>query len=428
MRKIFLALIALALASEALAQNAVTQFGTPSVNRPAKWVQQRVVGDAGGLTGDAAGKGLDPFSITTNNGLGVCFNSLPVSGTLGTTYHRWCLGHNASGSPIYDVDGTTYSWPPTGVGTGNIVGPATSTANAIPLWNNTTGTLVKDSGWVDDGTTRLLAPNNRSITVRGSGTFQAGGTIGPVMYSQAGFEDTMNIQAQPGALPSTNTTNLQLYPPSGGTKAYLNVTAQATLPNEERLIIGYNGASTYTFTSFKAAAGVAHPMCFIDGTGADITACFKPRSGGAGTYPFVDLGANVGIYGANSSVGQQEWLKMDSANSLVVAAGASIPTVILRKPISTVHTIAAGLSSCGGGTPTIAGDATAGFVTVGSGVVTACTVSFGITYGTAPRAILLTGLGTTTRVLSVTSKSTTGFVMASSADMAGLSFSYFVVQ
>lgn len=198
-------------------------------------------------------------------------------------------------------------------------------------YDGTNFQLLTDHSFTYDSA-RISLPNNRSITVAGTGTLQAGGSTGPVLYAQAGYEDTLNVQAQAGALPSTNTTNLQLYLPSGGTKAWLNITAQATLPNEERFLVGYDG-STYMLSSFQAAAGVARNICMSDGKGAETTMCFQPRSGGAGTYPKVQLGVQTAIVGGTAASGDQELIKLDSALAMVVGAGANITSVTTQQKL-----------------------------------------------------------------------------------------------
>jgi len=53
-------------------------------------------GKAGGLAGDAQGKGLNPFSITDLNALGLSTNSAATTGA----YNALGLGHDTSGNPL----------------------------------------------------------------------------------------------------------------------------------------------------------------------------------------------------------------------------------------------------------------------------------------------------------------------------------------
>ncbi len=104
----------------------------------------------------------------------------------------------------------------------------------------------------------------------------------------------------------------------------------------------------------------------------------------------------------------QEVFKIDQWGHHVINAGAA-PAV----------------SSCGTN-PTISGDDVHGTVTVGSGVVTACTVTFNNAYTATPKWI---GIETNSVLSSgVTSKSTTAFTVGFSATLGSGTFDYHVIQ
>lgn len=73
------------------------------------------------------------------------------------------------------------------------------------------------------------------------------------------------------------------------------------------------------------------------------------------------------------------------------------------------------LSLCGT-TPAIVGNDSAGTITIGTGVTTACTVTFAASFANAP-ACVITGDNTAV-TYAITARSTTAFTFSSSADMA----------
>lgn len=149
-----LALIALCLGSPAWAASTpVFQTGVMTPQHLAKFFSNGLIGDVGGLTGDANGRGVAPFIVQDNHGLAVC----TATAATGAAHNRFCLGHDSTGNPLLsltsqggetdhgfkiDYYGTTYDFNP--AGTGNVAGPGTSTTNGLMCWANTNGTLSKD--------------------------------------------------------------------------------------------------------------------------------------------------------------------------------------------------------------------------------------------------------------------------------------------
>jgi hypothetical protein len=84
-------------------------------------------------------------------------------------------------------------------------------------------------------------------------------------------------------------------------------------------------------------------------------------------------------------------------------------------------------SSCGT-TPSVSGNDVRGTVTIGSGTVTACTLTFHVAYGAAP-VVMLTGIGTGSTVVSLSgAPSATAFTIAASASIGGQAVGYWVMQ
>ena len=132
---------------------------------------QPIVMDAGGAGGGGLGANTAELGITSRAGHGAytppyasngngplgehfCMFDGPTDNPTG--YHYLCLDPNAQGGGLLDFgaaagalqlplafiyNGTTYNFP---FAAGGIVGPGTTTAGDIAIWNNTTGTLLKD--------------------------------------------------------------------------------------------------------------------------------------------------------------------------------------------------------------------------------------------------------------------------------------------
>lgn len=177
----------------------------------AKIVSNGIAVDAGGVLGDTNGKGVNPFAIFDNNGQGVCSNTAATS----TGYNALCIGHDASGNGLITLDsfgvangvlnfrinGSTSQYP--GTGTGNILGPISSTINDIMVWNNTAGTLARDgAGLAIAHTGDLSVSGNMSVGSAGTLTLPGAAplTRGNQTPSAAGLMKIDNLM-QTGSFP-----------------------------------------------------------------------------------------------------------------------------------------------------------------------------------------------------------------------------------
>lgn len=170
----------LALAMIAVAPALVHAQSTPVYQRGplsaahaiVKLTRNGEVVDAGSVVGDAGGRGVNPFAITDSNGLGLCSNSTANSGASGNK--RLCFGHDASGNPIADVNGTTYLFPFVSNGA---VGPSTTVAGHVPCWANTVGTLLSDCNYINNayasGTDFYAGPTSNQWRFPGRALFGA---------------------------------------------------------------------------------------------------------------------------------------------------------------------------------------------------------------------------------------------------------------
>lgn len=95
------AVLMLSMSPYAWAQSQpVYQSGSMSPHHLPKFLANGKLGDVGGLTGDVNGRGVAPFSVQDNLGLGQCFNSAATA----AGYRAFCLGHDASGNALLTVD------------------------------------------------------------------------------------------------------------------------------------------------------------------------------------------------------------------------------------------------------------------------------------------------------------------------------------
>lgn len=76
-------------------------------------------------------------------------------------------GWDTDTKQLYIGDGTTAGGVPLAVGTGDVVGPASSTSNHVALFDGTTGKLLKDGGALPAG---LTDGDKGDIAVSSSGT------------------------------------------------------------------------------------------------------------------------------------------------------------------------------------------------------------------------------------------------------------------
>jgi hypothetical protein len=178
LRFISAALVALALAacsSQTPAQSALLQAGPAAAGRAPMYVNsgngQAIVTDSGPASGGAVGLGMGeglyvargtgtpPYAGQGTGPLGTnwCDYDAPITNATG--YHYFCLSANAQGGGLMsygaggaasqlplnlNVNGVTYPFPFTGAGGGNVVGPPSSVVNDVALFNNTSGTLLKN--------------------------------------------------------------------------------------------------------------------------------------------------------------------------------------------------------------------------------------------------------------------------------------------
>ncbi len=114
-------------------QAAVQQSGSVTNNTAVMWAGDHKVRQAAGSAGDVAGKMI-------TGGISAVGDVCSYSNTTDQSGIALCLDAT-NGQIVYN--GTAY---PISSGGGNVVGPGSTTANEVPAWNNTSGTLLKAAG------------------------------------------------------------------------------------------------------------------------------------------------------------------------------------------------------------------------------------------------------------------------------------------
>lgn len=202
------------LFSSAALSQTIQQSGNVSPGHTLSIVTNGVVKDGG----SAPNGNLTDVGVV-NSGFGFCQNSGKITGT----YAQLCSGFvggvptiavgGNSGQNVLDfnLNGTVYQFP--GNGQGNILGPSSSVLNGIPVWNNTAGSLLKDSGVTlsspiafgakCDGSTVDTNAFNSAIAAGGSVQVPSGVTcvVGNLTLTSGQTFDCGNssLQAAPGS-------------------------------------------------------------------------------------------------------------------------------------------------------------------------------------------------------------------------------------
>lgn len=136
MNKLCVALIGLMIHTSPLwAQTAVQQTGAVTDNSPVMWATDHHIRQAAGSSGGVAGRMI-------TGGFSAVGKVCSYSNTTDQSGIALCLDA-ASSSLTYN----NVAYPIAGGG-GNVVGPVPTTVNDFALWNNTTGTLLKNAAGV----------------------------------------------------------------------------------------------------------------------------------------------------------------------------------------------------------------------------------------------------------------------------------------
>jgi hypothetical protein len=163
-------LVMLLGSTAAWAQGAVQQVGPATVFDLTSWIRDHQIQSVSKAFNDE-GRGVNPFHVFDNGGVGLCFENVTTSGSYQAT--QLCIGHSGN-SPIISFGGTQYPLVPGGAG--NVTGPATTSVNEVASFNNATGTLLRQGA--------AVATDNKTAGIAGTGASLAGLTSNAVSADQ----------------------------------------------------------------------------------------------------------------------------------------------------------------------------------------------------------------------------------------------------
>lgn len=364
-----------------------------------KQLSPGVLGDSGPAAGGGPNGGLTELGIT-NTGTPLCITDGPITGP----YHQLCLGANASGSAVISsnaylgasalplqviVNGTSYPFP--GTGTGNVMGPNSSTIGHLASFNNTLGTLLSDSGVA------------ASLIVTGPGSSVAGniptfsGTGGNVLQDSGIAVSSLAPKVSPvftaptlGAALATSINGLAL----------TTTTGTLTIANGKTLTAN----NTLTFS------------------GTDGSTLAIGSGGTLGTAAYVNTGTSggtVGLLNGNLTFGGN-----NTFSGTLTLSGLSAGTQVSCLGLSSGNAIVLLASPCGtgGGSGTVnsgsannlayyagSGTAVSGLATANNGVLITSAGGVPSISGTLPAAVQsnITSLGVISSFSCVTCTATT---------------------
>lgn len=336
-----------------------------------KQLSPGVLGDSGPAAGGGPNGGLTELGIT-NTGTPLCVTDGPITGP----YHQLCLGANASGSAVISsnaylgasalplqviVNGTSYPFP--GTGTGNVMGPNSSTLGHLAAFNNGLGTLLSDSGVAASS----IVSGPASSTIGDLPTFS--GTGGNVLQDSGIAVSSLAPKVSPvftspnlGVATATSINGLSLTTSTGtltianGKTLTANSTLTLTATDGSTLAIGAGGtlgSAAYVNTGTSGAT-----VGLLNG---NLTFAGNNTFSGALTFSGLSTGTQVSCLGLSSgnavvllaspcgAGGGSGTVNSGSANNLAYYAGSGTAVSGLATANNGV------LVTSAGGVPSISG-------------------------------------------------------------------------
>lgn len=281
--------------------------------------------------------------------------------------------------------------------------------------------LFVEGGYATIGPT-LLAKSDSDATVPlnlaafGTGVINLGnGSGNAVAIADPGAPITATMQIYGGASSGTR-VNPTIDNPSGGIDIYGSGVLSARFNNGTATFpgtaptFGSNTATSPHITLNGAAASQRFIFTQTAGINRILFGTDNSAEGGA------NAGSNFAIYRYDDAGGF-----IDQAFLLTRSTGYTSLKGLISFNAGTVA-----VTVCGTSPPGTSGNDTAGVINVGSGTVTACTVTFSIAKTTTPRVFL--SVDGTTPVATSVEISTTAFIAHFASNIAGGKFYYWVVQ
>ena len=373
--RLILCLLAFLSPGVALGQSTLLQSGPITQGHSPMYVgsgsMQPIVQDSGGAGGGGNAVGLSEIGVTIRNPLNVypaaavgngpyntniCDYDAPVTNATG--YHFICISPNslngeliavgagggASNLPLLiNVNGTTYSFPFT---VGGIVGPSTTTSGDLVLWNNTTGTLVKDVAQVTLAQLPTLLTNQIYANVTSGSATPLGFSMPSCSTSASYLQWTTNtgptcgtaIVAPAGTLSGTtlNSTVVTSSLTSVGTLTGGATGSGFTIALTTSTVTGYlpcaNSAGPDTGDITKAHGSCATTVASIQGTAVGAPTGTATSAVVLATTPTITTPNIVGQAGGNApATGSLGEYLSNSATAVSMSTGSAkdITTLVI---------------------------------------------------------------------------------------------------
>ena len=401
---------------------------------------------------DTANYGVVTWGSNPGLGGSVVWNSAPVrmGGTLSNA-------SSSSGSPSSDeflvtMQSTQTATPIYGVTTNG----STATSSNILHFASVPGPIAIGMG-ITDATTALALLGSQTVTAvtattvtmssNANATVNSGDVINFGFGNFKGplFIDTIsNDQSTVNFTRASNGLTIYSELANGTVNGYAE--GQVTVAQQDGNATGLLIGGEFDITPLDSAT-VSH--CDNTGTSGCHTNLWVGNFGTkAGSFMFDSAAGGPGWYGGISirnitaggiamlipnnipivsyNYGNSSFINLISADTLNnVTIGYNASSVTIPTHLASFGS-APSVSSCGSGT-TVGGTDTRGKIFVGTGTVTACTLTFANTYTTAPICILQSG-GAYNLVIASGQPVVSGIAFSSSASMASTQVSYICMQ
>lgn len=317
-----LALIIALLFSVAAQAQSIQQSGTVTPGHPSVWVGSGVQKDAGAATnglitnlGLFANGGL-PYCITASTISRANFNpasspytQLCLTATQGTTGGITLNSYNGAANDgfLININGTNYSFPASGSGTGNVTGPNSSTVGDLALFNAVNGQLLSDGGKLA-AVSIVSQGADPTCAADSSAAFSTAAALGGNWYVPPGNYCLNNVEVDVNGTTFTGIANKSFLWKNGNHPVFI-IGGSAASSTANGTGVGLQGLTIYGGYDPLGNTTATRPAGAIQ-SNSDTTADVQIGVAGAANRPVgVMLGTNAGLvigYAGSKGVDHQD--------------------------------------------------------------------------------------------------------------------------